>query len=124
MRHPIALSYNGYYGGLLILLSWFEPRWSSKQNKIRSMVTVKKFGATWCGPCRAIAPIIVDLKEEFEGRAEIIDIDVDENSEEATAYKISSIPVVIIEKDGEIVQRMVGVNTKAKYVVAIEEALK
>jgi len=88
------------------------------------MVTVKKFGATWCGPCRAIAPIIVDLKEEFEGRAEIIDIDVDENSEEATAYKISSIPVVIIEKDGEIVQRMVGVNTKAKYVVAIEEALK
>lgn len=86
------------------------------------MITVKKFGATRCGPCRAIAPVLESLKAEYYN-VEFVEYDVDESSEEAAKYGVSSIPVVFIEKDGEVVNKIIGANSKTKYIEAINNAL-
>lgn len=88
------------------------------------MVTIKKFGAEWCGPCRALKPVLEQLKEEFAGKATIIEYDVDNSPEEATQYKVTSIPLVIIEKDGVVVERFQGLSSKMAYSNAINEAIK
>ena len=90
------------------------------------MITIKKFGATWCGPCRAIVPVLASLKEEYEAKhdnVKFIEFDVDESPEEAAKYSVTSIPVVFIEKDGEVVNKIMGATTKAKYTEAINTAL-
>ena len=88
------------------------------------MVTVKKFGAEWCGPCRMLKPVLEQLKEEFNGKATIIEYDVDSSPEESQQYNITSIPVVIVEKDGQIIERFTGLTSKMAYVNAINEGLK
>jgi thioredoxin 1 len=87
-------------------------------------VVVKKFGAVWCGPCRALQPVLETLKEEFAGKATIIEYDVDNSPEEAQRYGVTSIPLVIIEKDGQIVERFQGLSSKIAYTNAINEAIK
>ena len=88
------------------------------------MVTVKKFGAAWCGPCRALAPVLEGLKKEFEGKATFIEYDVDNSPEETQEYKITSIPVVVVEKDGVVIERFQGLSSKLAYTNAINEAIK
>jgi thioredoxin 1 len=88
------------------------------------MVTVKKFGAEWCGPCRALAPVLEGLKKEFEGKATFIEYNVDNSPEETQHYKITSIPVVVVEKDGVVIERFQGLSSKLAYSNAINEALK
>lgn len=88
------------------------------------MVTVKKFGAEWCGPCRMLKPVLENLKTEFAGKATIIEYDVDNSPEEAQQYNITSIPVVIVEKDGQLIERFTGLTSKMAYANAINEALK
>jgi len=88
------------------------------------MVTVKKFGAEWCGPCRALKPVLEQLKEQYAGKATIIEYDVDTAPEEAQQYNITSIPVVIVERDGEIIERFTGLQSKLAYSNAINEAIK
>ena len=88
------------------------------------MVKVKKFGAEWCGPCKALKPVLEQLKEEFAGKATIVEYDVDVANEEASKYGIRSIPVVVIEKDGEEVNRFTGLSSKIAYTNAINEAIK
>ncbi len=63
------------------------------------MVTVKKFSAAWCGPCRTLAPMMNEVKTQFSN-VKFEDYDVDEAYEEATKYSIRSVPTVIIEKNG------------------------
>ena len=88
------------------------------------MVTVKKFGAVWCGPCRALAPVLEGLKKEFEGKATFIEYDVDNSPNEAVQYSVTSIPLVIVEKDGVVVERFQGLSSKIAYSNAINEAIK
>lgn len=88
------------------------------------MVTVKKFGAEWCGPCRALKPVLETLKQEFEGKATFIEYNVDNSPEETQQYNITSIPVVIIEKDGQLIERFTGLSSKIAYTNAINEGLK
>ncbi len=88
------------------------------------MVTVKKFGAEWCGPCRALKPVLEGLKQDFAGKATFIEYDVDNSPEETQQYKITSIPVVVVEKDGVVVERFQGLSSKLAYTNAINEALK
>jgi thioredoxin 1 len=88
------------------------------------MVTVKKFGAEWCGPCRALAPVLEGLKKEFEGKATFIEYDVDNSPNEAVQYSVTSIPLVIVEKDGVVVERFQGLSSKIAYSNAINEAIK
>ena len=66
------------------------------------------FWAAWCGPCRMIAPIIDQLADEFDGKAKIAKVNVDEERELATRYRVMSIPTLIIFKDGQIVDQTMG----------------
>lgn len=87
------------------------------------MVTVKKFSAVWCGPCRTLAPVMNEVKSNFSN-VKFEDYDVDEAYEEATKYGVRSVPTVIIEKNGVEVERFTGVSSKIAYINAINENLK
>ena len=90
------------------------------------MVVVKKFGATWCGPCRALAPVLVQIKESFSTNSNVKfeEYDIDEYSEVTEQYGVRSVPTVIIEKNGVELQRFSGLSSKMAYVNAINEAVK
>jgi thioredoxin 1 len=76
-------------------------------------VSVVDFWAEWCGPCRLIGPIIDELATDYEGKVSIGKVNVDENPEISMKYNVRSIPTILIIKDGEIVDKQVGLTTKA-----------
>ena len=78
------------------------------------------FWATWCGPCRMVAPIVAEIAEEMACKVKVCKVDVDENQELAMKYRVASIPTLIVFKNGEAVTGMVGARPKA----AILEMLK
>ena len=82
------------------------------------MIKVKRFTATWCGPCRVLAPIFEQLQASF---SDVIfeTIDVDEDKEAATENFVTSIPTVIFTKDGVAKQRFTGIQPKSMYVDTI-----
>lgn len=81
------------------------------------------FWATWCGPCRMIAPIIDQLAEEYEGRIKVAKVDVDENRDLAQRYGVMSIPTIIIFKNGEVVNQVVGARPKVELEKMINASL-
>ena len=86
------------------------------------MVKVKRFTATWCGPCKVLAPVFTELESEIQGVSfETIDVDV--NREEVMNYMVTSVPTVVIEKDGEMVQRYTGVQPKSVYATKIKSLI-
>lgn len=87
------------------------------------MVTVKKFSAVWCGPCRALTPVMNEVKGNFSN-VKFEEYDIDEYNEEVEKYGIRSVPTVIIEKNGVELQRFTGLSSKMAYVNAINEAIK
>ncbi len=70
------------------------------------------FWATWCGPCRMIAPVIEQLASEYEGRAKIAKMDVDHNPETPMHFGIRSIPTLLFFKDGQVVDQVIGAASK------------
>ena len=78
------------------------------------------FWATWCGPCRMIAPIVEELHEELEGKAVIGKVDVDSNSESSANYGVRNIPTLLIFKNGEVVDKLVGVVPKSQILEKLE----
>ena len=84
---------------------------------------VVDFFATWCGPCRMMAPVIEELAEEYDGKVKIGKLDVDENSDIAARYGVMSIPTIILFKDGEIFSKSVGLQDKEVLENAIKEML-
>ena len=74
------------------------------------------FWATWCGPCKAIAPIVEDLAKEYDGKVKIGKVDVDDNQQIAIKYGIRSIPTLLIFKDGKLNSTIVGAVPKAQIV--------
>lgn len=81
------------------------------------------FWAAWCGPCRMVAPIMDQLSEEYEGKAVIGKVDVDANQEFAAKYGVRNIPTVLVFKNGEVVEKQVGVAPKTAYAEKIEAHL-
>lgn len=75
-------------------------------------VSFVDFWAAWCGPCRMLAPTVDQLAAEYEGKAQIAKLDVDANQNTARQYGVMSIPTMIIFKDGQEVDRLVGVMPK------------
>ena len=82
--------------------------------KNSGQLLVVDFWATWCGPCRMMAPVIEELAKAYEGKCVIGKCDVEENEELATEFGIRNIPTILFFKDGEVVDKMVGAQTEAK----------
>lgn len=79
------------------------------------------FWAPWCGPCRSIAPVIEELAGDYEGRLKIVKVNVDNNKEAAMRYNVRGIPNLILFKNGELVEQIVGFVTKPTLVSAIQK---
>src|ERR687895_283971 len=83
-------------------------------------LAVVDFWATWCGPCRMIAPILDQLATEYEGKVKVAKLDVDTNIKTATRFNVRSIPLLLFFKDGKVVDQIVGAVPK----VSIESKLQ
>ncbi len=81
------------------------------------------FWAPWCGPCRAIAPVIEELAKEYEGKIDVVKVNVDENPNTANKYRIRAIPTLILFKNGEVVAQVTGAVAKSSLKEMIEKAL-
>ena len=81
------------------------------------------FWATWCGPCRAIAPIIDELHKEYEGKALIAKCDVDSAGDIATRFGIRNIPTLLFFKNGEMVDKLVGAAAKSAITAKLDAIL-
>ena len=81
------------------------------------------FSAEWCGPCKQLSPIIDELAGEYDGRVKIGKVDVDAAQEIAGRYAISSVPTVLLFKNGEKVDTIVGLNQKSLYKSKLDELL-
>ena len=79
--------------------------------------------AEWCGPCRQLTPVIDQLAAEYRGRAVVAKLDIDEQPEVAEHLDISAIPALLLFKDGKLVQRMIGVQSKNTLAAALDELL-
>jgi thioredoxin 1 len=95
---------------------------SSFKNEVLDSSTpvLVDFWATWCAPCRAIAPALEDLATQYKGKVKIAKLDVDENQGVAQQYGIRSIPTLLMFKGGKVVEQLVGAVPKAK----LEDTLK
>lgn len=80
------------------------------------------FWAPWCGPCRQLAPVVEELAAENDGAVKVTKLNVDEASQTAQEYGISSIPTLLLFKGGEVQQRIVGVKPKAQLQELLDEA--
>ena len=81
------------------------------------------FWAEWCGPCRMVSPIIEELEREYDGSAVIGKVNVDEEAELALRYNVVSIPTVIIFKNGEQAEKIVGASSYDEYAEALDKYL-
>lgn len=86
-------------------------------------LVVVDFWAAWCGPCRAVAPIIEELANEYEGRVVVGKVNVDDQNEISFRYRIMSIPTIIFFKGGQVVDKIVGARTKDELAQLIDKNL-
>ena len=84
-------------------------------------LTVIDFWAEWCGPCRAIGPVIEELAKEYEGKVNIGKVNVDHNPQVSMNYGITSIPAILFVKGGQVVDKLVGAQPKSNFVKKIEQ---
>ncbi len=88
-----------------------------------SETAVVDFSATWCGPCRMLAPVLEEVSETLAGKADFFNVDVDEAPELAMAYRVSSVPCVVILKKGELKDQSVGFRPAGQLSAWIESNL-
>ncbi|MEN0589147.1 thioredoxin [Kurthia gibsonii] len=84
----------------------------SFQQDVAEGVVLVDFWATWCGPCKMIAPVLEELDADLDGKATIVKVDVDQNQETAAQFGIMSIPTLLVFKDGKPVDKIVGFHPK------------
>jgi thioredoxin 1 len=83
-------------------------------------LTVVDFWAEWCGPCRAIGPVIEELSKEYDGKINVGKVNVDNNPQVSMSYGITSIPAILFIKGGKVVDKLVGAQPKGNFVKKIE----
>jgi thioredoxin 1 len=88
-----------------------------------SQLSVVDFWAEWCGPCRAIGPVIDELSKEYAGKVKVGKVNVDENPQISMNFGITSIPAILFIKDGKVVDKLVGAQPKSNFVKKIEQHL-
>lgn len=91
-----------------------------KEKTSKGMVLVD-FSASWCGPCRMLAPVLEQVSLALKGKAEVFKADVDELEDEARAFGVMSVPCMVLLKDGKEVDRMIGLTSKDNIVNFIEK---
>jgi thioredoxin 1 len=101
----------------------FEFTDSNFTEKASEGVVLVDFWATWCGPCRAIAPTIEELYADYKDKALVGKLDVDNNPDVAMKYGIRSIPTLLVLKDGQVVHQVVGLTTKQALAAKLDAAL-
>ncbi len=85
------------------------------------MLSVIDFWAEWCGPCRAIGPVIEELAKDYHGKVNIGKVNVDNNPQISMNYGITSIPAILFVKGGQVVDKLVGAQPKSNFVKKIEQ---
>ena len=88
--------------------------------KTASGLSVTDFWATWCGPCKMQSPILEEMSEESDGSVDYYKIDVDENPATSQQHGVMSIPTLLIQKDGEVVDTLIGVHSREQIEAALE----
>lgn len=104
------------------VLTLTASNWEAEVEKSGAPVLVD-FWAVWCGPCRMIAPIVDEIANDYEGRLKVGKLNVDENNELAAKYGVMSIPTLLVFKNGQPVDRIVGFQPKKELAAKIERAL-
>ena len=84
-------------------------------------LTVVDFYATWCGPCRKLSPILEEVETELNDRVNFAKIDTDDNIVAAKEHQVSGLPTLLVFKNGEVVERMVGLMPKSSIITNIEK---
>ncbi len=95
----------------------------SFEQATKSGVVLVDFFADWCGPCKALVPILDELSSEMSGKAVIAKLDIDQGSNTASKYQVTSVPTLILFKDGNEVGRLVGLREKDDIKAMIETSL-
>ncbi|EGQ0298693.1 thioredoxin [Staphylococcus pseudintermedius] len=98
-----------------------EVKDSNFEEQIQSGVKLVDFWATWCGPCKMIAPVLEDLAVDYEGKADILKLDVDQNQATAAKFEVMSIPTLIVFKDGQPVDKVVGFQPKENLAQVLDK---
>jgi thioredoxin 1 len=91
------------------------------RDQIKDGLVLVDFWAPWCGPCRMVGPIIEDLAKDYAGKIKVGKLNVDDNQNAAMAYRVMSIPTVILFKDGQPVETIVGAVPKSAYQQKLEK---
>jgi thioredoxin 1 len=87
-------------------------------------VVLVDFWAEWCGPCKTLGPIIDEIESEYKNSLDVAKVDIDQNQDYAAKYGVRNIPTVLLIKDGEVVDKHVGVAPKQKYVDSIKDYIQ
>jgi len=85
--------------------------------------TLVDFWAPWCGPCRALGPVIEEIATEFDGKLKVVKVNTDESQEVAMRHNIRSIPTVLLFKNGQVVETIVGAMPKRHFVDMVQKHL-
>jgi len=89
--------------------------------KSATVPVIVDFWAEWCGPCKMIAPVVEEIAAEYEGKIQVVKLNVDENRGVPAQYKVISIPTLVVFKDGQEVERSIGFKTKKELKALIDK---
>ena len=96
---------------------------SNFKGEIESGLTLVDFWAPWCGPCRMIAPVVEEIASQYEGKVKVGKVNVDDNQQTAMQFRVMSIPTLILFKDGQPVEGVVGAQPKRAFEALLDKHL-